>query len=173
MNDLEFSWKMKEVLSHFSNADERMKLSALFNYVVNSLLRNDDPYLIIDQLIEMIEKNQKEFEERITNSGRHYLITTQEIFDKFKEEVKYDKDYTPTYIEHSLYAFRYNSCIHESAWATVSIHKTLAGAEKAMAEHKELKRVEWLRIYPTAEEQEDMPFGEFEDWYVEPIKIQV
>lgn len=71
-----------------------------------------------------------------------------------------------------LFGFYYNSCIHESAWATVSLHRTLEGAEKALAEHKEKKRAEWLRMYPTVEDQEEMPFGEFEDWFVKPIEIK-
>ena len=37
----------------------------------------------------------------------------------------------------SLYAFLYNSCIHESSWATVSLHYSKEGAEKAMQEHKQ------------------------------------
>lgn len=38
-----------------------------------------------------------------------------------------------------LYAFLYNNCIHESSWATVSLHYSKEGAEKAMNEHKQKK----------------------------------
>lgn len=86
MKDQEFHVKLNELLSRFPNAEERMKVSALFNYVINSLVRNDDPYLIIDQLITKMEENQKAFEESITNKGRQYIITTQEMLDKFKKE---------------------------------------------------------------------------------------
>lgn len=71
-----------------------------------------------------------------------------------------------------LYEFLYNGFIHESSWATISIHRTKEGAEKAMNEHKEKARQEWLIAYPTIEEQEEMTFGMFEDWRVVPVEVK-
>ena len=41
-----------------------------------------------------------------------------------------------------VYAFLYNSCIYESAHATMSLHKTRKGAEMAMEVHKAEKEKE-------------------------------
>lgn len=35
-----------------------------------------------------------------------------------------------------IYEATYCDCIHESAYATISVHRTREGAEKAIAEHK-------------------------------------
>ena len=42
-----------------------------------------------------------------------------------------------------IYGFLYNSCVHESSYATMSLHKTKEGAEAAMNKHKEEKRLEF------------------------------
>jgi hypothetical protein len=39
-----------------------------------------------------------------------------------------------------IYEFLYCGCIHESSYATMSLHKTKAGAEKAMNAHKEKEK---------------------------------
>jgi len=36
-----------------------------------------------------------------------------------------------------IYAAVYNDCIHESAFATISLHKTESGAELAIEKHKQ------------------------------------
>lgn len=42
-----------------------------------------------------------------------------------------------------IYEALYCCCIHESAYATISLHKTKKGAEKAVREHKKLIKKEW------------------------------
>ena len=69
-----------------------------------------------------------------------------------------------------IYAFLYNSCIHESSWATISLHYSKEGAEKAMLEHKQNKLDEFIRIYGIDNEF-DFKFGEHENWCVEPVDI--
>ena len=44
-------------------------------------------------------------------------------------------------LKNIIYEFLYNGCIHESSYATMSLHKTKAGAEKALNEHKEKAKV--------------------------------
>ena len=41
-----------------------------------------------------------------------------------------------------IYEFLYCSCIHESSYATMSLHRTKEGAEKAMKKHKIERRVD-------------------------------
>ena len=43
----------------------------------------------------------------------------------------------------TVFEFRYSDCIHESAMATYSIHKTKKGAIKAMKAHKAIERKKW------------------------------
>ena len=69
-----------------------------------------------------------------------------------------------------LYAFLYNSCVHESSWATVSLHYSKEGAEKAMQEHKQKALDEFNEMYANDNEF-DFKFGEHEDWRVEPVEV--
>lgn len=69
-----------------------------------------------------------------------------------------------------LYAFLYNSCIHESSWATVSLHYSKEGAEKAMREHKQKELDEFNEMYANDNEFE-IKFGEHEGWCVKTIEV--
>lgn len=73
-------------------------------------------------------------------------------------------------MKNTIYAFNYCPCIHESAWATISLHYSEEGAIKAMNEHKEEKREEFDDMYKE-EEELSFEFGTFEDWYVGPVPI--
>jgi hypothetical protein len=69
----------------------------------------------------------------------------------------------------TVYAFMYCDCVFESSFATISLHRSKEGAEKAMEAHR-AKKKEWHdKMY--ADEDEDFKFGEFEDWTVEPLEI--
>lgn len=72
----------------------------------------------------------------------------------------------------SLYEFCYNPCIHESAPITISTHLTKEGAQKAMRKHKTKERKECKETFPTKEEQKECPFGRYESWFINQIKIQ-
>jgi hypothetical protein len=69
-----------------------------------------------------------------------------------------------------LYAFLYNCCIHESSWATVSLHYSKEGAEKAMQKHKQKALDEFNQLY-SDENDFDFKFGEHEDWCVETVEV--
>ena len=69
-----------------------------------------------------------------------------------------------------LYAFLYNSCIHESSWATVSLHYSKEGAEKAMNEHKQKALDEFNEMYAN-DNKFGFKFGEHEDWCVETVDV--
>ena len=73
-------------------------------------------------------------------------------------------------MENKIYAFLYCPNIYESAWATMSLHYSKEGAEKAMEEHKQKELEEWNQLYD--EDEVDFKFGECEDWKVEKIKIE-
>lgn len=60
----------------------------------------------------------------------------------------------------------YNPMIYESSFGVISVHKTERGAQMAMEFHKEEQRKQWLKMYPTKDEQEEFPFGSFESWKV-------
>ena len=69
-----------------------------------------------------------------------------------------------------VYAFKYCCCVYESQYATISLHRTEEGAQKAMNIHKEEKRKFFLKLYED-EDDNDIEFGEFEAWCVEPVEI--
>lgn len=69
-----------------------------------------------------------------------------------------------------VYAFLYNSCIHESSWATVSLHFSKEGAEKAMQEHRQKELDKFNKLY-SQDNNFDFKFGEHEDWRVETVEV--
>ena len=72
----------------------------------------------------------------------------------------------------TVYAFLYNSCIYESAFGVMSLHKTREGAEMAMEFHKaELEKVHW-EIYNKPEDYYTSPFGEHQAWKVEEMTVE-
>lgn len=77
--------------------------------------------------------------------------------------------YTKEQIE--LYEFLYNDCIYESSYATISIHHTKDGAEKAMNEHKEMCLKEYKEIF-SKEDPANLTFGQHQDWIVEKIIVK-
>lgn len=70
-----------------------------------------------------------------------------------------------------VFEFRYTSDIHESCLATVSIHLTKEGAEKAMHFHKWAILTEWeesCKRYPGAA---DYPFDYGQMWDVKETEV--
>jgi len=79
-----------------------------------------------------------------------------------------------------IYAFMYNPMIEESVWATMSLHETRKGAEKAMKLHKSMKKKEWKRHdkWQRKEYGEDYKllktgseFGRWEDWCIKEVEV--
>lgn len=71
-----------------------------------------------------------------------------------------------------VYAFMYCGCIYESAYATISLHRTPEGAQKAMEFHKNELKKEFDEMYSEEELIEfGFKFGENEAWCVKPIEI--
>jgi hypothetical protein len=69
-----------------------------------------------------------------------------------------------------VYAFMYCPCIHESAYATVSLHRTEKGAEVAMEFHKNEKLIEYEEYAEAVDASLD-DFGQFEKWAIKKIEI--
>lgn len=66
-----------------------------------------------------------------------------------------------------IYEFLYCPCVHESAWATVSLHRTKEGAEKAMKKHKDVERRKFNKLYKDEPElKKQMKFGQHKDWCI-------
>jgi chorismate mutase len=63
MTDQQRYLKTQEILKNFPNAEERMKQSALFNQVIQMMVRDLTPYQVIDQLITVTEDIQRAFEQ--------------------------------------------------------------------------------------------------------------
>lgn len=94
-----------------------------------------------------------------------------------------EKNFNIDLIGNKLWAFLYNSCIHESSYATMSLHFSKEGAEQAMKEHKKQAKkifdemeIELEKYYTDetkkiAEEEDWYVFGEHEDWTIQQIDI--
>ena len=78
----------------------------------------------------------------------------------------------------SLWAFMYNSCVHESSWATISLHYSKEGAERALDLHKKQEYQRWKIVVDSDEDKGTefgfdtlSPFGEHEDWCIQPVEV--
>jgi len=74
MNQQEQYQKTLEMLKHFPDYETKYKHSAMFHKVIQMLVRLDNPYLVIDQLIIASEDIQRAFEQYIINDNRPYNL---------------------------------------------------------------------------------------------------
>ncbi len=70
MLDHEFYRKTDECIARFKNGKERYRNSATFNRVVQMLVRDVDPYEIIDHLCQMSDDQTKAFVQYIYRDNR-------------------------------------------------------------------------------------------------------
>ena len=63
-----------------------------------------------------------------------------------------------------VYEFWYIDCIHESAAACISLHRTKKGAEMAMEFHKAEKLKEWEKECKEYSPAKEYPF-DFDQWW--------
>lgn len=70
-----------------------------------------------------------------------------------------------------IYLAQYNPQIEESAYATLSIHRTEAGAERAIALHKIKIKQEYDKKFD-AEYIKKYPYDKWQDWCVTDSKLE-
>lgn len=78
-------------------------------------------------------------------------------------------------MESNLYTFEYCDCIHESTFATMSIHRTKQGAYKAMRKfivEKYMKEYNQRFIYGKNRDFDSWKFEMFGSWYIGKMEIQ-
>ena len=75
--------------------------------------------------------------------------------------------------ETTIYEFLYCDCIHESAFATISIHKTKIGAYKAMRNYLTTEYQKWYdrRIKRGKIRIGVNKFGQHEDWFIQTREL--
>lgn len=62
-----------------------------------------------------------------------------------------------------IYAAQYNSCIYESSFGTISLHRTYEGAEKVIKDMKAEVLVNWTNLgYATIPDYEQWRVHEYE-----------
>ena len=83
-------------------------------------------------------------------------------------------------LPNKLHAFKYNPETNDSGYITMSIHLTREGAEDAMNSHKEQEYQKWLQYDNECRESnpeffEEYPnkFGEYMDWYIDTMEINL
>ena len=70
-----------------------------------------------------------------------------------------------------VFEFVYNECVWESSSRTVSIHKTLKGAEMALDFHRQKAREEYEEMY-VPHERKEHPFGDMEYWGIIETEVE-
>jgi len=109
-------------------------------------MRVDDKsahFISVDMIINNIEQLEK------VNK-----FSTNELLELLKRTKEFGYDLA----NNKIYEFLYNSSIHESSSATMSIHRTRAGAEKAMEDHKAIEKVKWQKMYDSMKEKGEEEF---------------
>ena len=71
----------------------------------------------------------------------------------------------------TIYLAQYNPSTEESSYATLSIHRTEAGAEKAIALHKITIKQEYDKRFD-AEYRKKYPYDTYSDWCVTVSKLE-
>ena len=69
-----------------------------------------------------------------------------------------------------VYAALYNGMIHESSFATLSLHRTRRGAEMAIEFHKQEVKKEHDEVF---DDKHPAPFAydEFKAWLIEEMEV--
>ena len=70
-----------------------------------------------------------------------------------------------------LYEARYCDCIHESSYATISIHRTKEGAVNAIVNHQFNERSEFINDYDGLELPDDFNWDTHKGWDVNEIEL--
>ena len=109
----------------------------------------------------------------ITDEARKIAVAWMECEDKDwigqKHKLASDiMNYANKQLKQPLYAFLYNPMIHESGYITISIHRTLKGAEKALEWHKKQHIKEIMEGCGKYDEEWD----NCRSWKIETIQIQ-
>jgi len=74
MNQEEAYKKTDEVLAKFKNGKELFRTSVLFNKTVQMLVRDTDPYEMIEALIKINENTQQSFEQHLMRDHRQLMV---------------------------------------------------------------------------------------------------
>lgn len=69
-----------------------------------------------------------------------------------------------------VYIFQYNPCIHESVFATISLHKTRSSAYKAMKRYITDEYNEW-RECGIRYGKQTHKYGEYEAWRIKTMVV--
>jgi hypothetical protein len=72
-----------------------------------------------------------------------------------------------------IYKAMYCPNLYESGYVTISVHRSIEGAKKAIKAHENQRYVEYLKLYGDEKEFQEMcPFGQDEDWKVKESKLE-
>jgi hypothetical protein len=70
-----------------------------------------------------------------------------------------------------IYAFLYNDNFYESSYATMSLHYSRLGAERAMKKHIREEKKKYNEIFSDSEGHNKNSYQDFKGWLVEEMKI--
>jgi len=122
--------------------------------------------------------------EILTEKGITYFdMNNKGVFDMVLSAMD---EHANQFKSNKLFEFVYCGMTEESSYATISLHRTREGAEKAMNEHKQKERLQHDKFIERYKnelklqgiEEKDMgmyldsfQFGRFKDWHVQEVEI--
>ena len=122
--------------------------------------------------------------EILTEKGITYFdMNNKGVFDMVLSAMD---EHANQFKSNTLFEFVYCGMTEESSYATISLHRTREGAEKAMNEHKQKERLQHDKFIERYKknlkkqgvEENDMgmylesfEFGKFKDWGVQEVEI--
>lgn len=78
MTEQEFYRKTDECIARFKNGKELYRTSPLFNRIVQMLVRDENPYDLIEELIQITDDTQKAFSQYVVRDSRpHHNVMPQ------------------------------------------------------------------------------------------------
>ncbi len=79
MEQEEFVRKAEYYISLFDNGEDRYRKSALFNRVIQMLVRGENPYEVIDILCNTVDEQNKLLEKSVTRSVLPPITVTDKL----------------------------------------------------------------------------------------------
>jgi hypothetical protein len=165
----------------FGNSGAKIPITDVNFHLVNAirLLDNEQLEVLADSIYARIpsfrhQVSDEEIEKGIREYFNSPFLKLGEIpISYMVKGAKWMRDQTDLRSEEAeyVYQFKYNSMIHEGGSVTMSLHKTIKGAEMAMEFHKSELKKEWDDMYKD-DPDERSEFGHFERWSTAKIRIE-
>jgi len=84
---------MKQLLSKFTNGEERYNNDPVFNQCMQMLVKGVNPLSVLDDVLKMREKITRDYEDYIRKNGTHTLFYKPEEINTSESHSHFDRPY--------------------------------------------------------------------------------